>query len=461
MGHQRDEIAAGCRETGANVRLGNGVAAALDAQPHPRDVLFRAGEAAEPDLNIVGRCSVAKPAGDRGATEGGFEGVALSRGDRFVEAPEALAPRHRVGLFRGAARLGHPLSSEPGVAAGWNDCHGLGICDALCDNAGITAPCSADAYNPCCTPYDPDGSPGNDCHDGYDNDGDGQTDETGSPADGLCRHGTGCNPNGGHPNHTHKYESGVQFMFLGDVHYCSYLVDRGDDWRAKMKVRATTVVDGFALQTGHASYDALSPKHKIRMVSAKCWVLPTVAAARDCKDYGGSSCSPFNGAPHSYPYGGASNASEHYIDGVRQDQDLAHSVSVGLTNPVNLSQVLMAPAKGEQLIGTESPDVLGNTVGAYSVVKASDTFSTFGADASNHEFGHSLGLGHCTAEVSPIDDRCTTMGDSGSTGGGACVFNGPCDAPLNSLRFSAASAVIVYNNARAGTALPYHFGELP
>lgn len=359
------------------------------------------------------------------------------------------------------------LRADPGIAAGWDDCRGESFCDAFCDNLGITAPCSADAYNPCCSPLDTTPGPSDACHNNYDDDMDGETDHAGDPvhggpADDLCQHSPYCS---GGPTHSHRYESGLQFILLGEIHYCSWLESEGWDWRERFLLRGEQIVGGFAMETGHAGFDDLDIKRKLRMTSAKCWVLPEVAQARDCKDGSLADCAPFDGAPHEYPYAGAANSAVAYInaDGLdRPKNDLAHAVQVGLRNPVNLVQVVMATGPSEFLTGTESLMVAGKNEGAYSVVRATDTHGLHGYVAtSNHEFGHAMGLGHCHADVSPIDGLCTVMGDVGNAGGGGCIVTSPCDSPQGHYRFGPTSAEILYDTVRGGTGLPYQFGNAP
>lgn len=371
------------------------------------------------------------------------------------------------------------LQADPSAAHGWNDCGGQGFCSALCDNMGMTAPCSPEHYNPCCRPYTPgsETGPSHACANGYDDDGDGTADHSGSldwpQADTSCQHSVHCS-GGADPIHQHRYESGVQYMYLGDIHYCSHIIyHQLKDWRAEFLKRNQQVVGGFSLPTGHAGFDALFPNVKLRMVSAKCWALEDVDQARACKDGALGNCNPFHVAPHVYPYAGAGNNANNYIKAnpttgvIHARSDVAHAVTVGLRNPINLAQVLMATASGEFMTGAESPMAAGLTVGTYSIVRATSvglngtSNLTTSSAVSTHELGHSLGLGHCQSEHSPIDGLCTVMGSTDAPGGGPCGLGqtGPCDAADGNHRFSAAEAATLLGRLRHPDAHPFHFGN--
>lgn len=349
---------------------------------------------------------------------------------------------------------------DAGTAAGWNQCHGEGICGAYCNVQAIGAPCSADVSNPCCEPYDPDGQPSDDCHDGFDNDFDGKIDEGGSPSDNSCRHSEYCTPNGTLPTHTHPREAGKQFILLGEIHLCSWFADQLKDWRVEMHVRAEHIVHGYEGETGYDPYHYLADHRMgLRFVTAKCWILDDLEQARECKDGALADCDPFDAAPHVYPYAGAGNSSGNYLFEMPR-ADMAHAVTVGLWQPVNLVQVLMATGKGQQLVGGTSPSVAGRAEAAYSVAKYTDTYTSENFNVSNHELGHSLGFTHCDAELSPIDNVCTIMGDDHNTTG-SCQLSEICNVPDGHARLSADNAEALYGALRSGTVLPYHFGNAP
>lgn len=371
------------------------------------------------------------------------------------------------------------FQADPSTSNGWHQCGGQGFCSALCDNLGMTAPCSNEHYNPCCRPFSPgsNAGPSHACANGYDDDGDGTADHSGTldwpQADASCQHSAHCS-GGAVPIHEHRHESGIQYMYLGDIHYCSHIIhNQLKDWRAEFLKRNQQVVGGFSLPTGHAGFDGLWPNMKLRMVSAKCWSLPDVTQARTCKDGGLADCAPFHAGSHVYPYAGAGNNATNYIHPsavtgvVRARNDVAHAVTVGLQSPINVAQVLMATASGEFMTGAESAMAAGLTAGTYSIVRATSVGNngsshlTTHTAVSTHELGHSLGLGHCNATASPIDGLCTVMGSTSSSGGGPCGVHqvGGCDAADGNHRFSAAEAAILYQNVRHLGDRPYHFGN--
>lgn len=373
-----------------------------------------------------------------------------------------LAPPN--GLDTRAIAVISIINPDADASGGWNDCHGEGICGAFCDNQGITAPCSGDSVNPCCQPYDPDGIPADDCHDGFDNDGDGQIDvggnaATGAPADTSCAHTPECVPNGTNPSHSHATESGKQFILLGDIHLCSSMVDKGQDWQAELHTRAVHIVGGFREETGYAAWDNLNTYMTLRNVAIKCWWIDDVDKARECKDGSLADCAPFNAPPHLYPYVGAGNNASSYL-GDYPRADMVHSVQVGLSQPVNLVQVLMATGTGQALIGATSPSVGGLTVGEYSVAKWGDTWAIESFNVSNHEIGHSFNLTHCDAELSPIDNMCTIMGDDHNTTGN-CLLSDICNVADGHARMSPENAQQLYSAVRNGSAMRFHYGNVP
>ena len=97
--HQRDEVRERSRIALADLRFGNRVAPACDAQRDARDVSFRRIEPREPDEHIVRRRRSMDALGHRCAAERGFEREVRASAHGRVEAAHAFLPRLRVGVF--------------------------------------------------------------------------------------------------------------------------------------------------------------------------------------------------------------------------------------------------------------------------------------------------------------------------------------------------------------------------
>ena len=269
---------------------------------------------------------------------------------------------------------------------------GVGCSGAICENYCAAAlPWEIEECGSACCSSGGSGGGGapNQCDDGIDNDGVGGTDS----ADSDCNHTALC---AGGPPHSHRYESGFNYMFTAKASWCSTDTDPfGEMW-----ARSGYTKQAFRAGTGNAAFDTfkLTNDNVARPVAVKCWTFANPDDAIDCDL--NANCGPFHaGSSHPYPFAQKSQSTELYTAAV---EDLHHSATVGLTKPISLIQVVVNSFETES---GGAASGAANQPGRASVVLSTSADST-----SAHEFGHSAGLDHCNADL--VNGQWTLMGSS-------------------------------------------------